>query len=434
MFDKNLFSLFVFSVLFVVQSMAASIVFPSEEISGKTMGTTYSIKLALDGEPSRVAVALQELQIEVDARLQSINDEMSTYISDSVISRFNQSDSLAAFPISEEFANVISEAVRVSKLTNGRFDITVRPLVNFWGFGNIESQRTKLPSEQELQAVLSRIGFEKLLFDRDAPTIRKSIKNLEIDLSAIAKGYAVDQIASIIARWTPDYMVEIGGEVFASGVNPETDKAWAIAIEDPSSSLFQSSRIALGKVDLANQALATSGDYRNIVFIEGESFQHTMDPTTGYPVDHGVKSVSVIAENCMTADALATSLMVYPPDQLKEFATKNQLSILVVYMDNGESTVWASPNFSGEVFSAKVAADQNANAKPPQKIAMILSTVVVFGLAIVGMAIGVIVSNRQLKGSCGGLSAMAGKSEDPSPCSLCTKPVSDCPKKQEPAE
>lgn len=430
MFFRNLFSLFVFSAVVCVQSDG----FSSDEISGKTMGTTYSIKLALVDDPSNRAIDFSEIKYEVEARLQAINQEMSTYIPDSVISQFNQSKKLDSFPISNEFAQVVGEANRISGLTGGRFDITVRPLVNFWGFGNVEKQRTTLPSGSEIEDVLSRIGFEKLLFDQNAPSLGKSIDHLEIDLSAIAKGYAVDQIASIIAKRTPNYLVEVGGEVFAAGVNPETDKPWAIAIEDPASAPFQSSRTALAKVGLANQALATSGDYRNVVFIEGKSFQHTMDPTTGYPVDHGVKSVSVISENCMTADALATSLMVYPPAALKEFATKNQLSVLVVFMEDGNPVTWASPKFSGEIFSSGISAEEAIDAKPAQQLTRILSAVVVFGLAIVGMAVGVIVSNRQLKGSCGGLSAMAGKSEEASPCSLCTKPVSDCPKKQESSE
>lgn len=439
MFVKNLFSLFVFTAFVFVQSLEVSFGFPSDEITGKTMGTTYSIKLALGedpekSDPEKRATFLREIKNEVDTRLRVINDEMSTYIPDSVISRFNQSKGLDPFAISDEFAEVIREATRISELTGGRFDITVRPLVNFWGFGNVASQRTTLPDESELDKVLTRIGYNKLSVDENDLTLRKSIDNLEIDLSAIAKGYAVDQIATIIERRTPNYMVEIGGEVFASGVNPDTDRPWSIAIEDPSSSPLLSSRTALARVNLADQALATSGDYRNIVFIEGKSFQHTMDPTSGYPVDHGVKSVSVLAENCMTADALATSLMVYPPNELKEFATTNQLAVLVVFMDNGEPRIWASPKFSGEVFTSDDLAEKVVNDQPSKKLTMIFSAVVVFGLAIVGMAVGVIVSNRQLKGSCGGLSSMAGKSEDASPCSLCTKPASDCPKKQEASE
>ena len=126
--------------------------------------------------------------------------------------------------------------------------------------------------------------------------------------------------------------------------------------------------------------------------------------------------------------------MVYPPAELKAFATKNQLSVLVVFMEDGNPVIWTSPKFSGEIFSSDISAEEAIDAKPAQQLTRILSAVVVFGLAIVGMAVGVIVSNRQLKGSCGGLSAMAGKTEEASPCSLCTKPVSDCPKKQESSE
>ena len=133
MFFKNLFSLFVFSALVCVQSDG----FSSDEISGKTMGTTYSIKLALVDDPSNRAIDFSEIKYEVEARLQSINQEMSTYIPDSVISQFNQSKKLDSFPISNEFAQVVGEANRISGLTGGRFDITVRPLVNFWGFGNV---------------------------------------------------------------------------------------------------------------------------------------------------------------------------------------------------------------------------------------------------------------------------------------------------------
>lgn len=431
MFEKNLFSLFVFTALVYLQLSVVATGFVSDEISGKTMGTTYSIKFALAVESPDREAKLKEIKTAVDSRLQAINQEMSTYISDSVISRFNQSESIDPFPISEEFAVVVKQANEISQLTNGRFDITVGPLVNFWGFGNVESQRDTLPSEPELEAVLKRIGFEKLTVDQDTLTISKSVADLELDLSAIAKGYAVDQVAMLISKTTENYMVEIGGEIFAAGVNPETKKPWAIAIEDPSSSPFPSSRKALAKLNLSSQALATSGDYRNIVFIEGGSFQHTMNPTTGYPVDHGVKSVSVIADNCMKADALATSLMVYPPEALKEFASSNQLSVLMVHVVNGEPVVWASPEFTGELLVSEPKVSADLSPKSTGTMTMVFATLIVFGLAIVGMAVGVIISNKQLKGSCGGLSAMAGKSEDASPCSLCTKPVSDCPKKQD---
>ena len=353
MFEKNLFSLFVFTATVFSLSFGVSN-FASDEISGKTMGTTYSIKFVLPPGVADRDDKMAELASAVDARLQAINQEMSTYVSDSVISRFNQSGSIDPFSISEEFASVVNQANEISRLTNGRFDITVRPLVNFWGFGNVESQRSTLPSDSELGEVLKRIGFEKLKVNLEKLTISKSVGDLELDLSAIAKGFAVDQIALLISEVTDNYMVEIGGEVFASGINPETKKPWAIAIEDPSSSPFPSSRKALAKVNLSNQALATSGDYRNIIFIEGESFQHTMNPTTGFPVDHGVKSVSVIADNCMKADALATSLMVYPPDELKEFASENQLSVLMVHVVDGESVAWASPEFSGELLASEV--------------------------------------------------------------------------------
>ncbi len=271
-------------------------------ITGETMGTTYSVKIRPGDDFSETA---ENLKLEIDSLLTALNQQVSTYIPSSEISRFNDSISVQPFRISDEFYKIMQEAVEISRLSGGAFDVTVHPLVRLWGFGK-DGRRWEPPKTAAVDSLLRLTGIRLLKLDDHQ--IRKEIPELEIDLSAIAKGYGVDLIARYLkTKGLKDFMVEIGGEVNCSGT--KADEPWQIGIEKPE--YFPGKERELeAVVTLTNRSLATSGNYRNYFVFEGKRYAHTIDPATGYPVEHGVVSASVIAPSCMRADALATAMMV----------------------------------------------------------------------------------------------------------------------------
>lgn len=402
-------------------------------IQGRTMGTTYQVKLRAEE-----SFDLAPLKKEIQDRLQEINSAMSTYDPDSEISKLNRHQSSEPFPVSADFFKVLSKAQEIHASTDGRFDVTVGPLVRLWGFGGGETPKT-VPAKSRIDQVLKRVGAGKIRLE--SGSVVKQVPVLEIDLSAIAKGYAVDELGKLVGQYSQDLMVEVGGEVFATGRNPDSGNPWAIGVEVPASSPLDMRRKMASRIELNGQAVATSGDYRNLVTIDGKKYQHTIDPKSGYPVDSGIHSVSVVADDCMTADALATGLMVCQLEKIQQLSQTLNAGVLVIY-DQGDGVLghWQNNQFTGQVlteaFDQSQSTEGDSGEAPSAKgdkanpIYLVIGTIVVFGLAIAGMAIGVIMSNRQLKGSCGGLSAMAGKEEvGASPCSLCTKPATECSKR-----
>ena len=271
-------------------------------ISGKTMGTIYHITVVTSAWTD-----VSKLQDKINKRLDEINQSMSTYIKDSEINRFNSMTSLTEkFYVSNDFMNVIRVAVQIYKLSAGAWDGTIKPLVDRWGFGS-KGELEKIPSEKEIKTLLSDIGFDYLEIS-EAGYLKKKKPQLSLDFASIAKGYAVDQIAALIkANGVDNFLVEIGGEVYASG-NKKNGNSWKIGINQPtkSASLNQVYQV----VSLRNQALATSGDYRNFFEIDGKYYSHIIDPRTGFPADNGVVSVSIRAGSCTFADGLATAVMV----------------------------------------------------------------------------------------------------------------------------
>ena len=232
---------------------------------------------------------------------------MSTYNSDSEISRFNNHKNTSGFAISEGFSKVIKEALNVHKISSGAFDITVNPLVNLWGFGS-RSKETIIPTKKEIENALKRIGSNYIKFI-DNNTIKKDILELEIDLSAIAKGYGVDVVVQVLEKFEIErYMVEIGGEVFTKGKN-YFNKNWKIGIDKPQYLALPGQDLQ-NILSISNVGVATSGDYRNYFEHEGQIYSHTINPKTGKPVTHNLASVTIVAPSCMQADALATAVLV----------------------------------------------------------------------------------------------------------------------------
>ena len=278
-------------------------------IQGETMGTTYEIRIAGDDLDERLR--LQVAKVAAD-RLAQIDGWMSNWNPESDVSRFNAARTTDGFPVSYETAALVAYAVELSKWSTGAFDISVGPLVRLWGFGH-RARMGEAPTPEEIEDALGRIGARRLRVGRGSPDgggfLRKSDPALEIDLSAIAKGFGVDHVADgLVELKRSDFLVEIGGEVYAAGQRPGGGP-WRLAIEKPTD-LDSEGRVVQSIVELQNQAMATSGDYRIFYTEDERRISHTIDPRTGYPVENGPASATVIADSATEADAWATTLMV----------------------------------------------------------------------------------------------------------------------------
>jgi thiamine biosynthesis lipoprotein len=275
-------------------------------IDGETMGTTYNIQIVLMKE---MEIDESRIKHSIDSLLIKINNQLSHYIPQSEISLFNDNSSVQPFKVSAEFYSVVLQSKKLTRLTSGAFDITIAPLVNYWGFGPVASplESGQLPDTLKILDLLEAVSSQNL-FVRDEHLI-KSNPNMRLDLSAIAKGYGVDAIFMQLGTMGfTNYMVEIGGEVRCSG-NSVSGKPWRIGIDRPDLNLLPGKKLQ-GIVQLYDRALATSGDYRNYLIVNGEFYPHAIDPRTGFPVKTKVASATVIAPTCAEADALATALMV----------------------------------------------------------------------------------------------------------------------------
>lgn len=298
--------------------------FPSNDLTrqeylmqGKTMGTTYNIKVV--GEN----IDTVKLQQGIDDKLKQLNQEMSTYIKDSELSRFNQSTSLEPISVSTGLARVVKEAIRLGALTQGALDVTVGPLVNLWGFGP-EYRPETVPSDELLIATKARVGLDKLTFANGM--LAKKIPDIYVDLSTIAKGYGVDLVAEFIeANGINNYLVEIGGEMRLKGFK-HTGELWHVAIEKPLTNERAVHQIIVPK----DNAVATSGDYRIYFEADGQRFSHIIDPKTGKPINHKLVSVTVIHPSSMTADGLSTAMMVMGEEKALAFAEENDLAVYII--------------------------------------------------------------------------------------------------------
>jgi len=285
------------------------------------MGTQYSIKVT--GLPA--GLDLDQFQTEVDRRLEQINGRMSTYQPDSELSRFNRHQDDSWFEVSDETALVVAAALEISRKTDGVFDITVGPLVNLWNFGP-DPRPDEIPTEEQIALARSQVGYQRVEVRTSPPALKKTHPDVYVDLSAIAKGYAVDVVAELLTgRGVNAFMVEIGGEVRTRGAKPD-GQPWRIGIEKPVSLTRAVHQIVV----LPDCALATSGDYRNYFERDGRRYSHEIDPRTGYPVQHQLTSVSVIADSCMQADGWATALIVAGPEAALRLARENQLDVLLI--------------------------------------------------------------------------------------------------------
>lgn len=294
------------------------------ELSGPTMGTRYRVKIPQDKLSADREESIREL---VETALEDVNVKMSTYLENSEISRLNRWQASEPFDLSFDTLSVLALATEISAATGGAFDVTVAPLVDAWGFGP-PGRPAHTPAAIEIEALRARTGWEKLVFDIPMSTVTKLHPDLTVDLSAVAKGFAVDRVADALdAAALPDYMIEVGGEVRTRGRN-EKGQLWRIGIERP---IPESGTVEL-VVPMSDLAMATSGDYRNYYEIDGQRISHTIDPRSGYPISHEIASVTVVMPLCARADAFATALMVLGPEG---FDLAENLGLAAYFLQRG---------------------------------------------------------------------------------------------------
>ena len=286
---------------------------------GQAMGTTWSVQIA---DPPT-----GDIQSEIQKQLNIVNALMSTYQPDSEISRFNRTDT-QPFKISTQTQDVLSMAMTLFEDSNGAFDITVGPVVNAWGFGFPPS--LKNPTESDLEEMREYVGSNHLTLSEQ--TVLKDNPNTKIDLSAIAKGYAVDNVSKrLLEMGFTNFLVEVGGEIYAHG--KKDNSSWMVGIEQPQQKQGSIQLI----LPLENAALATSGDYRNYKERDGVRYSHTIDPRTLNPISHNVASISVVANSVMESDAWATALNVLGEEEAFRLAEEHNLAIyMLLREENGQ--------------------------------------------------------------------------------------------------
>lgn len=302
-------------------------------LEGKTMGSiVYNVKYTDDENTNYKA--------EVDSILISLNSSLSTYIEESEISKLNQSNTIEQ--PSEMFREVMKKSEEIWIATYGAFDPTIGPLVNAWGFG--PNGKPNFLDSIVVDSLIQYVGFGKLLFSQEKIEMEPG---MYLDFSAIAKGYAVDLVAEFLEKKKiKNYMVEIGGEVRVKGNNGKGDP-WKIGIEDPLVSRLERKLLAI--TELSDISMATSGNYRNYYEVDGKTIAHTIDPRTGFNAKNSVLSASVFAEECITADAYATAIMVLGLDASKALLSENNIDAIIIYSEGEEIGAYVSENISSAV-------------------------------------------------------------------------------------
>lgn len=299
---------------------------------GFAQGSTYNVKY--------MSTNATDYQWEIDSILLEIDSSLSTYHNYSLISKLNQGDKTIF--LDEHFVKVFNAFQAVADSTDGKFDCTLAPIINVWGFGFTE--KTKVDSTL-IESLLQKVGYQKVALKGDSLLHNPNL--LQLDFNALAQGYTVDVIATFLDNMgLQNYMVEVGGELKAKGKNPN-GKNWRIGIDKPSPSIDDNNRFQT-VVELPNKALATSGNYRNFYVEDGEKYVHTINPQTGYPVKNKLLSVTILTDDCMLADAYATAFMVMGVQKTKAYLQKHtELGAYLIYTNRkGEWETWATTAFS----------------------------------------------------------------------------------------
>ncbi len=301
---------------------------PYQHNKGFIFGTVYNITYQSDNN----------LEKEIIRELDKVDASLSPFNEKSIISKINRNEEAV---VDNYFYDVFNLAMQISEDTNGAFDITVAPIVNAWGFG---FKSGSSPTSQYVDSLKQFIGYKKVRIDKDKHVVKQD-ERIMLDCSAIAKGYGSDVVARLFnAKGIKNYMIEIGGEIVASGLS-EKRLPWKIGITKPSEDSLGTSNELQTILNITDCAMATSGNYRNFYYKNGKRYAHTIDPRTGYPIQHNILSATVIAKSCAQADAYATSFMVLGLDEAKKILERHpQLLAYLIYTNkDNEYEVWHSP-------------------------------------------------------------------------------------------
>lgn len=311
-----------------------------QRVVGEAMGTRWSLEVYAAISDAQ----LEQIKEQSIALLDTLDNKLSTYKEDSEISRFNRSTSLDWQAVSPEFAEIVQQALEISALSGGAFDITVHPLVRLWGFEGELQRAVSMPLAEQLLKARRTIGYRHLAVRTQPPALRKAIPELQINLSAIAKGYAVDRLANLLnTQGVTNHLVELGGELRASG-SKANSQPWVVGIEKPVAVL--SGQRAHQLVRLQEESIATSGDYRNFLEIDGVRYTHLIDPHTGMPSVYRGVSVTVIAANALGADAWATAFFVLPKEKVLQLANQHQLGVYLIERTEDDFTQTMNNKFA----------------------------------------------------------------------------------------
>ncbi|MFD2178556.1 FAD:protein FMN transferase [Veronia pacifica] len=316
---KQLYGGMIFLLVIMVMQGCTQPSQKKVQLEGRTMGTTYHITY-LSVDKALTGPVVQE---KVDSVLAEVNQTASTYIDHSELSRLNQHKVQTPFPLSDDLTAMFNEAVRLAELTEGALDVTVGPLVNLWGFGPSQKP-SHLPSQQQIDEAKARTGIHHLVLNGSA--VSKQNADIYVDLSTLAKGYGVDKVAELLdSLKIENYLVEIGGEMRVKGDKGQNGD-WRVAVEKPVSQEVAVQRIIVPK----DNAVATSGDYRNFFEEDGVRYSHIINPQTGRPVTHRLVSVTVLDPSCMVADGLSTGFMVLGEKAAMRLANQHNIAALFI--------------------------------------------------------------------------------------------------------
>jgi FAD:protein FMN transferase len=306
------------------------------KVDGRTMGTTYSV-IYFDGRG-------RDFKTSIDSLLEEVNKGINNYDPQSEVSKFNSSktgiDSKSIY-----FREALQRSLLFAETSNGNFDPTVMPLVNLWGFG---PDKRKSPTPAKIDSIRKFVGYKLVTIDQHL--ISKKHQNVQIDFGGIGQGYGVDVVADFLrAKNVRNFLIELGGEGFASGINLENNSQWKIGIIDPLSP--KDEQQLMGYAVVKDEAFTTSGNYFNYRIIDGKKYGHTISPFTGFPIEHDLISVSLFATDCTTADAWDTAFLASGKEKTIEFLNREKkLNAVLVYLENGKPAVFVSENIKDRIF------------------------------------------------------------------------------------
>ena len=306
---------------------------PYQHDRGMVFGTVYHITYQ----------SSKSLQKDIEAELAKVDASLSPFNERSIITAVNENRDTV---VNKMFSDVFALAMKISDSTNGAFDITVAPLVNAWGFG---FKGGAMPSRHQVDSLKALVGYHKVSLTNGR--VSKTDPRIMLDCSSIAKGYGCDVVAKFLsAKGIDNYMVEIGGEIVTRGIS-EKRLPWKIGVTKPTDDSLNVNQEIQTIINVTDKAMATSGNYRNFYYKNGRKYAHTIDPSTGYPVQHNILSSTVIADDCATADAYATAFMVMGLNKAKTILSRHPelMAYFILASDDGTNKVWFSPSMKDKI-------------------------------------------------------------------------------------